>query len=194
MNFRVSGQKINTTTSVKYLGVYLNDSLTWETHFKNLIPKLNRAIGLFSKVRHYTPKFLLKTIYYSLFNSHLIYGSQIWGQTKTKLFQEVVKLQNKAIRIINFLPFNSSNINKTYNDLKILKLPDFISLQNSLFVKDCFEKEIPNPFINYFQNPGSQHSHRTQSAFKNFAFVRKVNTDITEKKSVKYQCIDTWNK
>ena len=151
MNFRVSGQKINTTTSVKYLGVYLNDSLTWETHFKNLIPKLNRAIGLLSKVRHYTPKFLLKTIYYSLFNSHLIYASQIWGQTKTKLFQEVVKLQNKVIRIINFLPFNSSNINKIYNDLKILKLPDFILSQNSLFVKDCFEKEIPNPLINYFQ-------------------------------------------
>ena len=96
MNFRVSGQKINTTTSVKYLGVYINDSLTWETHFKNLIPKLDRAIGLLSKVKHYTPKFLLKMIYYSLFNSHLIYGSQIWGQTKTKLFQEVVKLQNKA--------------------------------------------------------------------------------------------------
>ena len=62
MNFRVSEQKINTTTSVKYLGVYLNDSLTWETHFKNLIPKLNRATGLLSKVRYYTPKFLLKTI------------------------------------------------------------------------------------------------------------------------------------
>ena len=92
MNFRVSGQKINTTTSVKYLVVYLNNSLTWETHFKNLIPKLNRATGLLSKLRHYTPKFLLKTIYYSLFNSHLIYAGQIWGQTKTKLFQEVVKL------------------------------------------------------------------------------------------------------
>ena len=177
MNFRVSGQKIHTTTSVKYLGVYLNDSLTWETHFKNLIPKLNRAIGLLSKVRHYTPKFLLKTIYYySLFNSHLIYASQIWGQTKTKLFQEVVKLQNKAIRIINFLPFNSSNINKTYNDLKILKLPDFILLQNSLFMKDCFEKEILNPFFNYFKKSGSQHSHGTRSTFKNCAFVPKVNT------------------
>ena len=168
--------KRNTTTSVKYLGVYLNNSHTWETHFKNLIPKLNTAIGFLSKVRHYTPKFLLKTIYYSLFNSHL------------------VKLKNKAIRIINFLPFNSSNINKTYNDLKILKLPDFILLQNSLFVKDCFEKEIPNPFINYFQKSGSQHSHRTRSAFKNCAFVPKVNTDIYGKKSVKYQCIDTWNK
>ena len=150
MNFRVSRQKINTATSVKYLGVNLNDSLTWETDFKNLIPKLNKAIGLLSKVRHYTPKFILKTIYYFLFNSHLIYASQIWGQTKIKLFQEVVKLQNKPIRTINFLPFNSSNINKTYNDVKILKLPDFISLQNSLFVKNCFEKEIPNPFINCF--------------------------------------------
>ena len=48
MVFRVSGQKINTATSVKYLGVYLNDSLTWETHFKNLIPKLIRAIGFLS--------------------------------------------------------------------------------------------------------------------------------------------------
>ena len=140
------------------------------------------------------PKFLLKTIYYSLFNSHLIYAGQILGQTKTKLFQEVVKLQNKAIRIINFLPFNSSNIKKTYNDLKIFKLPDFISSQNSLFVKDCLEKEILNPFINYFQKSVSQHSHRTRSGFKNCAFVPKGNTDIYGKKSVKYQCIDTWNK
>ena len=129
MNFRVSGQKINTTTSVKYLGVYLNDSLTWETHFKNLISKFNRAIGFISNVRHYTPKFRLKAIYYSLFHSHLIYASQIWWQIKRKLFQEVLRLQNKAIRMINFLHFNSSYINKTQDDYKILKLPDFISLK-----------------------------------------------------------------
>ena len=160
----------------------------------NLIPQLNGAIGPLSKVRHYTPKFILKAIYYSLFNSHLIYASQIWGQIKTKLFQEVVKLQNKAIRIINFFPFNSSYINKTYNDLKILKLPDFMSLQNSLFVKDCFEKEIHNPFINYFQKLGSRHFHRTRSAFENCAFVPKVNTDIYGKTSIKYHCINKWNK
>ena len=105
-----------------------------------------------------------------------------------------VKLQKKAIWIINFLPFNSSNINKTYNGLKILKLPDFTSLQNSLFVKDCFEKEIPNPFINYFQKSGSKHSHRTHSAFKNCTFVPRVNTDIYRKKSIKYRCINACNK
>ena len=104
MNVRVSGQKINTT--------------------KNLIPKLNMAIGLLFKVRHYMPKFLLKTIYYSFFNSHLIYASQIWGQIKTMLFQGVVEFYNKAISIIDILPYGS-DINKTHNDLKIGKLPDF---------------------------------------------------------------------
>ena len=120
LNFRVSGQKINPTTSVKYLGVHLSDSLTWEIHFKNLQTKLNRAIGLLSKIRHYTPKSLLKTIYFSLFNSHLIYACQIWGQSKTKLFQEIEKLQDKAIHIISFLPKGAS-VKETYSTLKILK-------------------------------------------------------------------------
>ena len=119
---------------------------------------------------------------------------QIWGQIKTKLFQEVVKLQNKAFRIITFLLSNSSNINKTYNDLKSLKLPDLISLQNNLFVKNCFEKEIPHPFIEYFQKSGSHHSQRTRSAFETCAFVPKVNANIYGKKPIKCQCIDTWNK
>ena len=41
-NFRVSGQKIDTTTCVKYLAVCLNNFLIWETHFTNFIRKLNR--------------------------------------------------------------------------------------------------------------------------------------------------------
>ena len=62
-NFRVSGQQIHLKNTVKYLGVYLNDSLLWDTHLTVLLFKLNRAVGLLAKIRHYTPKLLLKTIY-----------------------------------------------------------------------------------------------------------------------------------
>ena len=70
-------------------------------------------------------------------------------------------------------------------------------LQSSLFVKNCFEKKTPNPFINCFQNSGSQHSRRMRSAFKNCPFVPNANTDIYGKKfKFKFKCqyIDTWNK
>ena len=40
-NFRVSGQKIHPTNTVKYLGVYLNDSLMWDTHIRVILLKLN---------------------------------------------------------------------------------------------------------------------------------------------------------
>ena len=46
--------------------------------------KLNQAIGSLSKVRHFISQHLLKTIFYSLFSSHLIYGCQVWGQNQAR--------------------------------------------------------------------------------------------------------------
>ena len=60
LNFRIRGQKINISNKVKYLGIQMEQHLDWDVHIKNVIPKLNRAIGILSKIRHYLPKFLLK--------------------------------------------------------------------------------------------------------------------------------------
>ena len=81
-NFRISGQKINVSNKVRYLGIEIEQHLDWNARVKNVIPTLNRAIGILSKIQHYVPKFLLKTIYYSLFNSYLIYACQMWSQNK----------------------------------------------------------------------------------------------------------------
>ena len=126
LNFRVSGEKINPTSSVKCLGVHLTITLTWNTYLLELIPNLNRAVGLLSKIRHYTPKSVLRTIYYS--NSHLMHACQTWGQSKTELFNKIQKLQDKALRIINFPP-NTAPVSEIYKTSKILKLSDDISLQ-----------------------------------------------------------------
>ena len=59
LNFRISGQKIQPTSQVKYLGVTLQDDLHWATHLGNPRKKLSHSIGLLSKIRHYVPKHLL---------------------------------------------------------------------------------------------------------------------------------------
>ena len=186
LNFRISGQKINPITSVKYLGVFLNDSLSWDTHLNNLIPKLNRAIGLLAKIRHYTPKYLLKTIYYSLFNSHLIYASQIWGQSTSEHLRKLVELQEKALTIINFLP-DTASLKDIYRNSKILKLTDYNALQNALFIKDFFNEELPRPLNEHFKKLNDQHGHATRSSTLNSIFVPKVYTETYGKNSIKYQ-------
>ena len=61
LNFRISGQKINTCSKVRYLGVILEEHLDWNLHINSRTCKLNGAIGIISKIRHYVPKFLLNT-------------------------------------------------------------------------------------------------------------------------------------
>ena len=171
LNFRVSGQKTNPTTNVKHLGVHLSNSLTWEIHFKNLQTKLNRK----------------------LFNSHVIYACQIWGQSKNKLFQDIEKLQDKAICIISFLPKGAS-VKEPYSTLKILKIRDFISLQNALLVKDIFEEKRPSPFMIYFKKLNTQHLHTMHPAINQSASVPIVNTEIHSINSIKYRSVEIWNK
>ena len=77
LNFRISGQQVEGINEVKYLGLVFNEFLEWRTHFTHLKKKVNRAIGILSKIYHHTSQNLLKSIYLSLFNSHLIYGCQI---------------------------------------------------------------------------------------------------------------------
>ena len=112
--------------------------------------KINRAICLLSKVRHFTSQHLLKTFYYSLFNSHLINGCQVWGQYQGTEFKKIETLQEKAIRIIKFLP-NNAPVSKEMHKLRILKLKDFITLQNILFVYDCLEEERMKSFNTTFK-------------------------------------------
>ena len=73
------------------------------------------------------------------------------------------KIKNKALRTISFLP-KGTNVKEAYSTLKILKIRDFISLQNALLVKDVFEEEIPSPFMTYFKKFNTQHLHPTHSA------------------------------
>ena len=51
MNFRISGQKINMISETRYLGLILNEHLTFKYHLQKL--KLNRANCLLSKIRYY---------------------------------------------------------------------------------------------------------------------------------------------
>ena len=59
--------------------------------------KLNRANGILAKLRYYISADILKTIYYVLFDSHMRYACQIWGQSHSKTFDMIQTTQNNAL-------------------------------------------------------------------------------------------------
>ena len=52
LNFRLSGQKIIPTTHNKYLGILLDQHLSWDQHLKIVKQKLSRANGPLAKARY----------------------------------------------------------------------------------------------------------------------------------------------
>ena len=74
LNFRLSGQQIYISKQVKYLGFMLDESLTSSPPISMLKVKPSISNGLLAKLRYYTLRKLLATIYDALFESHIRYG------------------------------------------------------------------------------------------------------------------------
>jgi hypothetical protein len=63
--------KIN---EIKFLGLQINNTLSWTTHIDNILPKLSSACYAMRSVKSYLSQQMLKVIYYSYFHSIMSYG------------------------------------------------------------------------------------------------------------------------
>ena len=100
--FKIDGKRLIPIHSVKYLGVLLDTHMSWNEPIYQIQLKVNRAIGILSKLRSHANLNTLRIAYYSLFQSHLQYGVQPWDQKNQEIKEIMQKLQNRALRKINF--------------------------------------------------------------------------------------------
>ena len=192
LKIKMNGLRIHASCYIKYLGVYLDATLSGKHHCDLLVKKLKRANGMLCKARHYVPGEELLSIYYAIFSSHLVYGSQIWGQNINIFTEKVFKLQNRAMRILSFADFHA-NENPLYKMLNVLKLKDLIALQNCLFVHDFLNKKLPICFNTYFQQVSEIHPMNTKSSELGCLYVPFFATSKYGLNSITRKCIDIWN-
>ena len=76
---KLDGKRLFPTSSVKYPGALLDEHLTWSPQISLVQMKLNRIIGILSKQRYQAKIHILKTIYRSLFGTHLVYACKLRG-------------------------------------------------------------------------------------------------------------------
>lgn len=91
---------IEQVSSVKSLGVYITENLTWHSHIDKLYKKIASAIGAIKGVKSFVPQSTLLCIYNSLVQPHFDYCSLVWSNCGKTLFNKLQKLQNRAARVI----------------------------------------------------------------------------------------------
>ena len=149
LTIKIKGTKIFLSNFVKYLGILIDSKLNWKKHISELTKKLNRATAILAKVRHYVNKSTLKSLYFSLFQSHLNYGCLVWGFAQQGLINKIFRIQKRAIRLITFSKYKC-NSSRLFHELGILKIKDHILLCRYDFVHDWIHLRLPQTFNNIF--------------------------------------------
>ena len=83
--------------SVRYLGIIIDNNLSWKQHIDLVAIKMSRTVGLICKLRHFLQRHTLLTIYRSLVAPYLTYGLTAWGQTYKSYLEKLLKLQKRAL-------------------------------------------------------------------------------------------------
>ena len=116
---------------IRFLGVHIDPLLSFNSHVKIINSKLSKALYIIRAAKNILTDLALKSIYYALFHSNLIYCLTIWSSTSQSNLKAISKLQKSAIRILARKSYNA-HTEPLFKQLKILpfnKLIEFFNLQ-----------------------------------------------------------------
>ncbi len=159
----VMGDELKRAHEIKYLGVKIDEKLSWESHVNKVKSEIIKYSSIFAKLRYSIPKQCLLTLYDSLVTSKIGYGLEAYGVTCSKHINEIQVLQNRILKIIHFKDRKYST-NRLHKDLNITKIDDFYRLKILKFMHNVhFESNaLPEVFQSYFLTNESSHKYDTR--------------------------------
>lgn len=126
-----SCNEIQKISKIKYLGVMVDQRLTWHAHIDLLITRIRKLSWFFKTLRHIADKDLLKQIYTSLVQSVLTYCIPVWGGTTKTKFLELERAHRSLLKVAYFKPFRYPTAS-LYNDCGLLSVRKLYILQVTL--------------------------------------------------------------
>ena len=84
---------ISRVKETKFLGVFIDEHLTWHRHVNYISSKIAKGIGILHKARKFLNKQTLHQLYYTFIYPYLSYCNHVWGNTHSTQLSRLVLLQ-----------------------------------------------------------------------------------------------------
>ena len=161
----INNQEIKRAPCTKFLGVLLDENLSWKEHIKYTENKIAKNIGLMYKAKPFLDKESLLSLYFSYIHSYVNYANLVWGSTHRTNLKKIHSQQKHALRIIYNKDkyFHTKELFKDCNILNVYKLNLF---NISIFMHKVKSGTSPSAFDNNFEIPS--HSYPTRFSHKNY--------------------------
>lgn len=163
---------IEKVDQTKFLGLILDESLTWDGHIQLIQRKVSSGLYALKSISKYCNLETLKMVYYSHIHSHISFGVVLYGATSDLNLQNILILQKKAIRIMLKLQQQES-VKKLFSKLGILTIYGLYIMETILAVRQADER-LPKL--------GSSHNYLTRN--RNQLAAPQINLQFTRKKPI----------
>ena len=109
------------------------------------------------KIRDNCTQNVLRSLYFSLFNSHLSYGIPVWGKCDSMYSNKLLLIQKKIVRAISFSKFSAPS-KPLFKDLNILRFEDIFKSQMASLMWDYDHGNLPESLNTLFTRRSDVHS------------------------------------
>ena len=177
-------------TSIKFLGVMLDENFSWKEHIKTVENKLSKNIGLLCKTKQLLDNESLKSINFSYIHSYLNYANIFWASANPRKLKKIHYLQQKqAARIIIFNEYRLCHSRPLLKNLNALNVYQINLFQNLNFMHRIKMRNIPEVFHETIKKP----IHKYPATFSNLNYIIKKYSLKSTKYSVSYRGPTFWN-
>ena len=125
-NIKIDQTNIPLVHETKFLGIWLDEGLTWVAHLNKLNIKIKRNIHLLQNNRNMLDCHTLKLIYLAQIKSHINYGLVLWGGMANA--EQLNKIKNTQIKCMKLIK-PKHELQRIYKDLQILSVDQLIELE-----------------------------------------------------------------
>ena len=143
------GKEIERVDTAKYLGIYFDSTLSWNTHIDELCKKVQKLCDPFYYVSNFISVDMAKQLYYAFVHPHILYGIEIYGCTSKTNTNRLQVLQNKTLKILTRTDQRSSST-ELLKKMHILCFEDLYEMSLMLFVFKQQHQKLPAIFDNTF--------------------------------------------
>ena len=168
-NLHINNHFIERVTNFNFLGVTLDQHMSWDAHINKISSKISRTAGILSRLKRYLPREILFMIYNALIVPHIQYGILCWGHKCNRIW----KLQKRALRFITNSKYNA-HTEPLHKILNCLNVPHIYKLNILKFYYKVENNSIPHYFKDMFTQTNLTHDHNTR--FKHLVDLNVPNT------------------
>ena len=161
---------------MKYLGVLIDENLSWKQHINYISTKIRKGIGIITRLRHLVPLTTLLNIYRSFIEPYISYGLVAWGQAANVHLNKVVILQKGVLRLMYFSDYTSHSA-PPFACLGILPIQMLYFQLAASLLHDIKNHCAPPNMSQLFTRSEQVHSYSTRFSVAGSFYVKQARTN-----------------